>query len=161
MDTIGQRIKHVIVFNGLTMTGFAKELNITQSMVSKICSDKATPSNRTIADICRIYHINTDWLLHGHGEMVNKQSLISDLSKSFTSVLPEIGQKMLLLLSEIPPAVWPVLEKHLEIIANDCKSQTRSLDVSQNAYDEGKQAGIFVRDAIEKAINDLPENPEE
>ena len=69
MDTLGKRIKKVIMQNGITMTSFAKELNISQSMVSKMCSDKATPSDRTISDICRLYNINNDWLLNGVGEM--------------------------------------------------------------------------------------------
>lgn len=77
--TLGSRIEEVIKRHEITKTQFAKELNISQSMVSKACSDKATFSNRTIADICRIYNVNREWLTNGTGEMIvaSKESMIA------------------------------------------------------------------------------------
>ena len=82
MTTLGSRIKEVITYHRTTMTQFAKDLNISQSMVSKICGDKATPSDRTITDICRIYTIRREWLTNGTGEMIDlskREERISEL----------------------------------------------------------------------------------
>lgn len=74
MGNINSRINAVVEFSGLSKTAFGKEINLTQSMVSKLCSGSATPSERTVADICRVFDINEAWLLHGDGEMINYES---------------------------------------------------------------------------------------
>ena len=67
--TIAERIKIIISKNDLTQTEFAQKLNISPSMVSKICSGSAEPSYRTISDICKTFGIDACWLETGFGEM--------------------------------------------------------------------------------------------
>lgn len=157
MDTLGQRIKKVIIHNGNTMTSFAKEINISQSMVSKICSDKAIPSERTLLDICRVFNVNKDWLFYGIGDMVDKQSLKKEISESFTGETSDAAKTILLSLVDIPPAVWPILAEELHKLADSCKNE----NTDQSAYEKGRQAGKHAWDVIQEAIRALPDDPEE
>ena len=82
METIGDRIRHVVAYSGLNRTEFGLAINLSQSMVSKLCNNAAMPSDRTIADICRIFDINEDWMRSGTGKMINykaKEDSISEL----------------------------------------------------------------------------------
>lgn len=161
MDTLGKRIKKVIIHNGITMTSFAKDLNISQSMVSKMCSDKAMPSDRTISDICRIYNINKEWLQNGVGEMVNKESMRKELSQNFTDDTSDATKKVLLTLAEIPPAVWPILADELKKLADSTITQPNDYVNQLSEYEQGKQAGLRAWKVIQKAIQELPEEPSE
>ncbi len=69
METINERILQCVRSSGLTKTEFAKRLNISQAYVSALCSGNKTPSDRTIADICRVFNIDEEWLRNGEGEM--------------------------------------------------------------------------------------------
>lgn len=53
----------------LTQAEFAEKLKITHSAYSKIELGQRNLTDRTIADICREFNINEDWLRNGTGEM--------------------------------------------------------------------------------------------
>lgn len=150
MDTLGNRIRNIIAHQGTTMTQFAKELNISQSMVSKICADKATPSDRTISDICRIYNINRDWLLYNEGDMVDKKSLEAELMNIFKDSFedPAVMQKFVSAFVQLPPALWPLVSDYAKKIADEFNSRPESVD----AFMEGYEAGV--RSAQERQKND-------
>ena len=69
MVGISDRITLIIKNSGLTKTKFAEKLNLSQPFVSKIANGLAIPSDRTIADICREFNVNENWLRTGEGEM--------------------------------------------------------------------------------------------
>lgn len=162
MGTLGKRVKKVIVHNGATMTSFAKEINISQSMVSKICADKAAPSDRTISDICRIYNINKDWLLHGIGEMVDTQSLEAELTESFCArdslmLSDEIKRKLISALVSTPPVAWPLIADHLQSIADECQKHPDGV----GSYMDGYRAGVHMAQKVKEIIDGLSEEPKE
>lgn len=164
MDTLGQRVKKVIVYHGETMTSFAKALNISQSMVSKICSDKATPSDRTISDICRIYNIRKDWLLSENGQMQDKQSLENELRQSFdgcTTLSNTIKENMISALINTPPAAWPLIVDYLQSIADEYDKNPTISGTYQEGYMEGYMAGVRLEQKIIKKIETLSDEPEE
>ena len=76
IDTTGMggRIKQIIAEKGITQLEFAQRLNISQSMVSKICSGATVPSVRTQIDICEKFGVDTNWFETGEGEMFYKES---------------------------------------------------------------------------------------
>ena len=74
LKEIGERIKQVISAHDMTQTEFAQKLNISPSMVSKICSGSAEPSYRTISDICKTFGIDACWLETGYGEMYSENA---------------------------------------------------------------------------------------
>lgn len=160
MDTLGQRVKKVIVFNGYTMTQFAKELNISQSMVSKICSDKAIPSERTISDICRIFNVNKEWLMYEYGEMTNKQSLEAELSEKLdpdNSLSGDIKEALVSALAKIPPTAWNIVAEYLENIAAEHK---KTPDAA-TAYMEGYREGLLAAQKVQKIVDGLSNDPDE
>lgn len=68
------RILHVIEHSGLTKTAFAKRINVSQGLISQMCSGTTNPSERTIADICREFGCNEVWLRTGEGEPFKERS---------------------------------------------------------------------------------------
>ena len=62
------RINETVKRSGLTKTDFAKRLGLSQPFVSKICTGDATPSDRTISDICREFGVDEVWLRTGEGD---------------------------------------------------------------------------------------------
>ena len=68
------RINEIVSKSGLTKTDFAKKLGISQPFLSQICAGVKTPSDRTIADICREFDCNEVWLRTGEGEPFRERS---------------------------------------------------------------------------------------
>lgn len=69
MDKIEARIIEVIEQSGLKKIQFAEKLGISSAYVSQLCAGVRTPSDRTIADICREFRISRTWLETGEGPM--------------------------------------------------------------------------------------------
>lgn len=90
METIGDRIELVVKFSGLTKTEFGLALNLSQSMISKLCNNSAMPSERTVLDICRIFCINVDWLKHGSGTMIDYKARETELEEFFGVPLDDL-----------------------------------------------------------------------
>lgn len=146
-STIGERIRHISKEYYSNMTEFANDLKISQSMVSKICTGKALPSDRTVADICRICNINETWLRNGTGEMVNNVSRYHEISKIVYSKMgdeSEFASQLITLIAETPPTLLPALadafSKLVDVIE---KNPGVTYDkLIQSAYEEGFQFGF-------------------
>lgn len=69
------RIEKVVEMSGLTKTAFAKRINVSQGLVSQMCSGMTKPSDRTILDICREFGVNEVWLRTGEGEPFKERTL--------------------------------------------------------------------------------------
>jgi transcriptional regulator with XRE-family HTH domain len=59
------RITKIVEIVGISKTDFAQKLNLSQGMISRLCSGSAKPSDRTISDICRVFNVNRRYLEHG------------------------------------------------------------------------------------------------
>lgn len=83
---MNERIQAIIVANGLKKTEFAKKLNVSQAYISQLCSGTKTPSDRTIADICREFNVNYEWLTTGDGEMFTNlpQTVLDELCQQYS-----------------------------------------------------------------------------
>ena len=92
MEGIGQRIANLIREIGSTKTAFAENLGISQAFVSQICSGSRAPSERTILDICKKYHVSEKWLRTGDGEMMppmTREQEIASYSDALLSDSPD------------------------------------------------------------------------
>ena len=69
MPTINDRIVELIDEFGIKKIQFAEKLGISTAYVSQLCSGARTPSDRTIADICREFSVRREWLETGEGPM--------------------------------------------------------------------------------------------
>lgn len=86
MEGIGPRIATLIREIGSTKTAFAESLGISQAFVSQICSGSRAPSERTILDICKKYHVSEQWLRTGDGEMIPPMTREQEIA-SYTDAL--------------------------------------------------------------------------
>lgn len=113
MSDLSQRISKVIDTIGIKKTIFAEKLNVSQAFVSQMCSGASQPSDRTIADICRTFDVNEDWLRTGEGEMFVQKSRDEQLAAFFGDVLsgePDFRRRFIAVLSRLNEDEWKLLE---------------------------------------------------
>ncbi|MDU7027499.1 helix-turn-helix domain-containing protein [uncultured Robinsoniella sp.] len=67
MEDIVDRIKKVRKSRGQNQGEFANDLNLKRNSITQIETRRRNPSERTLSDICRICHVNKDWLMYGTG----------------------------------------------------------------------------------------------
>lgn len=122
MNNIAERIAFLVEseFNG-NKSAFARAVGVTPAYVSKLCLDSsATPSDRTISDICIVLKINEKWLRTGNGEMKKQLSEDEELAGLFSQLLREddsenltrVKRAFIAEMLRLEPAAW---EKILEI----------------------------------------------
>lgn len=115
METISARISLVIKESGLTKTAFAKKINISQPHISKIALGESVPSDRTIADICREFNVNEDWLRTGRGDPYIQLSRDEELAQFFGDVMkgedPDFRRRLLSVMSRLTTDEWALLEQ--------------------------------------------------
>ena len=115
METISDRISMVVRNSGRTKTAFAEKINVSQAFVSQICSGAKIPSDRTIADICREFDVNEDWLRTGEGPPYVERSRDEELAAFFGTVLrgeePDFRRRLLSVLSRLSADEWAMLER--------------------------------------------------
>ena len=112
MTTINERISHIVKISGKTKTAFAKQINVSQAMVSMLCSGSTSPSDRTIADICREFRVNEKWLRTGEGDMEIADTQREKLQNFFADVLataPDERSAFVAALDDLPPEFWPLV----------------------------------------------------
>ena len=114
VETISERINKLISELGIKQISFAKSLNVSQAFVSKLCSGLSSPSDRTIADICRVYNVNEEWLRFGHGGMFRTESqnerLLRVLVSATDTKSPALMRAIILALGKLQPEQWKALE---------------------------------------------------
>lgn len=79
-----ERFKVLRKDTGLTQKDFAARVGLSQNFIAQIESGSKVPSDRTVSDICRIFHVNEDWLRTGEGDMYDlpenrTAAIVSDL----------------------------------------------------------------------------------
>lgn len=61
---------------GLNQEAFGKPLNLSRAAIGSYEQGTRTMTDRTIADICRVYNVNEEWLKNGFGEMFDSGTSI-------------------------------------------------------------------------------------
>ncbi len=70
MSTVAERIIQIVDDNGGNMSAFARDIGVTPAYISKLKNEPdRIPSDRTIADICRVFNVDEVWLRTGRGNM--------------------------------------------------------------------------------------------
>lgn len=121
MDTIGSRIFACIKALRMTKTAFAESLNLTQSYISKITSNVAEPSDRTIIAICDKFNVNEEWLRTGKGDMfrpVSRDEEIMEFMGDVMSGTPsDFRRRFISVLARMTPEEWAILEAKIKELA--------------------------------------------
>lgn len=117
MNTFSDRIDRLIQDRtGGNKSKFARQLNVTPAYISKLCKDKENiPSDRTIADICREFNVNEDWLRTGRGDPYIQLSRDEELAQFFGEVMkgedPDFRRRLLSVMSRLTTDEWALLEQ--------------------------------------------------
>lgn len=112
METMSDRIALVVQKSGLKKVEFARKINVSQSHISRLVSGETAPSDRTIADICRVCRVREEWLRTGQGEMEIPDTQIDKLTHFFQDVLataPDERSAFIAALDDLPPDLWPAV----------------------------------------------------
>lgn len=119
------RISKVVEKSGLTKTDFAKRLGVSQPFVSKICTGDATPSDRTISDICREFGANEVWLRTGEGEPFRATTQSEEIMRFAVQVAKgsdEFKKALVSMLAKLDPEDWENLAKMYEKLSAEYKN---------------------------------------
>ena len=128
MSDISSRISTVIKSSGLTKTAFSKKIGLSQPFVSQLASGDASPSDRTIVDICREFGVSEHWLRTGQGEMFVRLSREEEITKFLMTVIrdpdSEFQRQLLATMAKLEPAQWKLMEQMLDdLIAQRTKKE--------------------------------------
>ena len=69
MKYMNKRLIEIRKDQHLTQAEFAEKINLTQSAIGNYENGRRIMSDRTIADVCRVFNLNEDWLRYGTGPM--------------------------------------------------------------------------------------------
>ena len=131
MEQLNSRISSLISSLGIKKSAFADRLNVSQAFVSQLCSGASQPSDRTIADICREFNVNEDWLRTGDGEMFLQRSKDEELAAFFGDVLsgqPDFKRRLLAALSRLDEREWDMLEAVTDKLLADLQKEKEGQD---------------------------------
>ena len=141
MNTFSDRIDRLIQDKtGGNKSKFARKLNVTPAYISKLCKDKENiPSDRTIADICREFNVNEDWLRTGRGDPYIQLSRDEELAQFFGNVMkgedPDFRRRLLSVMSRLTTDEWALLEQ----MAWKLVDELRQDSVQEASSEEGKK----------------------
>lgn len=117
------RIRKVFEESGESQTCIGKKIHKTSQYVWKLLNDdNANPSESVIADICREFEIDEDWLRTGEGEMQIKRTRNQEIQALANSVMLDVDEsfkkRFFVALSKLKESDWEVLEKLIDEISN-------------------------------------------
>ena len=86
-NTFLDRIRQFIDNSGLSKSAVAEKLGVSPAFISQMYSGVRTPSDRTIADICRVFDIREEWLRDGLEPMRSPKSREEEVAELVGSAL--------------------------------------------------------------------------
>lgn len=83
------RIKEIRKEKNLTQQELGDLIGLSRNFIAQIEMGTKIPSDRTIKDICRIFHINEDWLRNGNGEMTSPRTKNQQIADFLNETMEE------------------------------------------------------------------------
>lgn len=111
------RIKAIRSKENMNQTEFAQKINLTQGQLTKFERGIAEPTDRTIADICREFNVNEEWLRHGTGDMYRKmtkeEETLQHLEKLLKNEKNQLRKDIIYAIAKLPPEAWDSIENFI------------------------------------------------
>lgn len=120
------RIEKIVELSGLTKTAFAKRINVSQGLVSQMCSGITKPSDRTITDICREFGCNEVWLRTGEGEPFKERSHEEEIMRFAVQTSKgsdEFRKALVAMLAKLDQEDWEALGKIADKLLAEFKKE--------------------------------------
>ena len=93
-----------------------QKLNLSQNFVWMVENGKREPSDRTIADICRVFGVDEVWLRTGVGEMSRRESREDAVAAVLGSAISGNStprDRLIRALARLPDDAFPLIEKFI------------------------------------------------
>jgi transcriptional regulator with XRE-family HTH domain len=116
LETIEDRIRFLRGYVNKSQAEFAESVGLTKNYISLVETGKRNLAERTAKDICRIYKVNYQWLLHGDGDMLMDDEDARDIIDSVISSDNEFAKRILLAFSRLDECQWRVINELLNDI---------------------------------------------
>lgn len=123
-----ERIAEVRKAAGLSQAEMADRLGLSRNFISLVENGNRIPSDRTIADICRVFGVNRVWLETGVGEPFQPKDKREELKAVFADVLSgRQSEKNAFIeaMAQLPDDVFPVLVKSWIAAAEEMKQKLK------------------------------------
>lgn len=124
---IKERIKKIRKNLGLTQKDFAARLGLSQNFIAQVESGTKFPSDRTLRDIYREYHVNPAYLEQGIGDMfikMNSDTIIAEWVAKVMKDEPESFRKRLIsVMTTWTEDDWKWIEKQANAIIDSAKKE--------------------------------------
>lgn len=112
---MNNRINQVIEASNLKKTEFARRIKVSAPFVSELCSGVKSPSDRTISDICREFHVSETWLRTGEGEMFSSVSRSEEIAGWIGNILTDeqadFKRRFVSVLARLTEEEWALIER--------------------------------------------------
>lgn len=105
----------------MTQGEFAEKIGLSRNYIAMIEIGQREPSDRTIADICRVFGVSELWLRTGEGDMLVKRTMNQRLGFMVNELMSEADEsfrkRFVAALLELPEDAWPEIEKFVKKIS--------------------------------------------
>ena len=122
---MNERIKSIRLKLGLTQSEFGEKIGISQNYVWMIEKGERVPSDRTVADICRVFNVDPCWLETGDGEMFRAESADAELTRLVGELMADkpgsFRQRVITALLRCTDDEWGVFRRVLGEIEKDAE----------------------------------------
>lgn len=108
-----ERIKQVRKDFKISQEKMAASLNLSRTFIAQVEIGISRFSDRTIADFCRIYRVNEDWLRSGEGEPYVNRTRNQQIAEFINNVMEsddnEFKKSLIVALSKLDENQWQLL----------------------------------------------------
>ncbi|MCQ2087932.1 MAG: helix-turn-helix domain-containing protein [Bacilli bacterium] len=122
---MNERIKQIRKEAGMNQTEFANALDLSKGFVCYLEVGNRVPSDRTINDICKLFHINENWLRTGQGEMYvdrTQNQIIADfMNQVMESDENDLRRRLIDALAKLDTDQWILLGEIADKLFNENK----------------------------------------
>lgn len=127
METIAERVIHLVKLKGGNMSEFARKIEVTPAYISKLKNEPSrVPSDLVIERICREYAVDRTWLETGVGEPFRESSPEEEIQKALVQALGGSDESKARLIRAVANLPDELAEKAVEIVlklADDLKAE--------------------------------------
>lgn len=123
--SIGNRIKQIRNAVDKTQQSFADDIGLKRNTIANYEIGNVVPSDRTISDICREFHVNEQWLRTGEGEMfvavTKKEEIAAFVGTVLSGTSEDFKVRFIAALAELNEDQWKLIEDMIEKLSGNKK----------------------------------------